>query len=96
MSSRERANRYAAGQLGTLSAVATCLRCTPEQAVLLAIRRARERFPTTDWSRWTFTAEEFGFGRKPAPPVPLGSRRHLLLVATVVLVIGLSQGRRAP
>lgn len=64
MSSRELANWYAAGQLGTLSAVATCIRCTPEQAVRLAIRRARERFPTTDWSRWTFTAEEFGFGRK--------------------------------
>jgi len=64
MSSPDLANWYAAGRLGELSAVATCVRCTPEQAVRLAIRRARERFPTTDWSRWTFTAEEFGFGRR--------------------------------
>ena len=26
------------------------------------VTHARERFPTTDWRRWTFTAEEFGFG----------------------------------
>jgi len=44
--------------------VATCIRCTPEQAVRLAMARARERCATTDWSRWTFTAEEFGFGRQ--------------------------------
>lgn len=63
MSSPELANWYAAGQLGTLSVVATCIRCTPEQAVRLAIARAREKYPATDWGRWTFTAEEFGFDR---------------------------------
>jgi hypothetical protein len=47
-----------------LSAVATCIRCTPEHAVRLAIHRGRVRFPTTDWSRWSFTAEEVGSGRE--------------------------------
>ncbi len=58
------ANSYASGQCGRLSVVATCARCTPEQAGRLAIQRARERYPATDWSQWTFSAEEFGFGRQ--------------------------------
>ncbi|RPH68270.1 MAG: hypothetical protein EHM78_19420 [Myxococcaceae bacterium] len=60
----ELANWYAAGSFGSSLAVATCIRCTPEQAVRLAIARARERYPRTDWTQWKFTAEEFGFGRK--------------------------------
>jgi hypothetical protein len=57
-------NWYASGRSGSLSALATCRRCRPEQAVRLAIRHALDRYQITDWSLWTFTAEEFGFGRK--------------------------------
>jgi hypothetical protein len=64
MSFPELSNWYAAGRLGNITAVATCIRCTPEQAVRLAIQRAEERHATTDWTQWTFTVEEFGFGRK--------------------------------
>jgi hypothetical protein len=43
--------------------VAACQRCTPEEAVRLAMEHARRRYSIHDWSLWTFTVEEFGFGR---------------------------------
>jgi hypothetical protein len=57
-------NWYASGRLGRLSAFATCRQCTAEQAVRLAIRHALDRYQITDWSLWTFTAEEVGSGRE--------------------------------
>ncbi len=61
---QEVGNWYASGRAGNFSAVATCMRCTAEDAVRLAIQAARKRYGITDWRNWSFTAEEFGFGRQ--------------------------------
>jgi hypothetical protein len=61
---RDISNWYASGRSGRLSALAACRHCTAEQAVRLAVRDALDRYQITDWSLWTFTAEEFGFGRQ--------------------------------
>ena len=42
-----------------------CSSTTPEEAVVSVMERARQKYPITDWSRWSFRLVEFGQAGAP-------------------------------